>query len=856
MSTKIKSSNLDENLEISGTFTANNIVGVFEGNADTATALETPRTITIGSTGKTFDGSADVSWALSEIGVGTLGEQNANNAVITGGNINGTTIGASSASTGVFTSLTTPLVTNAGTLALSATGANIVTASTNGVERLRIDALGNALFNTTSTEPAGANVTGTAILQFGGAQMGRLNSITLDLNRDGSDGTILNFRKSATTVGSVSVAATAASYNTSGTSGLTGVDANTVAIRTNLSERMRITSAGNVGIGTSAPATRLEVRSDVGTTSMVQMTNASTASNAYSQFRAQGDTLGGMIVGIGGTGNAVNGGAFDGNFVYLSATPNAAGLNIVAEGSGRAIKFFTNGSAAGNERLRIDSAGNVGIGLTNPTNLLQVNGTIRASSNHQVHIPLPFFFLGAGGIIDEYLILTHRYVSGGAIPATGLFGQITGSRGSTNSGNSPGIQDIIVQSAFTSNTIRNFSFRGDSAFFTRVDVISVDGTQYLAARARTSGGQNDNGLYFSGMLVNNIGDNRILTRVRESDSDVTVLQTGVATVNSWDYSVDAVRATVNGTERLRINSAGNVGIGTSAPDANLDVLGALNPRVKISGGGTSTTGPNLHIRPASGGSGYIYWAESNVAERGILGFAAGSGDLVYRSQAANFATGTERLRITGAGNVGIGTSAPDQRFTISGVTTQQIKVEATEHGVDARFAASSFSTGSAFSGTFSNHPYTFITNNTERLRITSAGNVLIGSTFDTQNLRLRVIGRAQFAGKRYAHFTVGGNFSGRQIATIAPSFNGQSAGLKVEVLGANGGTFLAYYSFRNAGGNWLVTTSTLINNTNITVSVSGTTSVSVTISSTGQFTPTVSCEYTGNAVIGSDMSTS
>jgi hypothetical protein len=40
------------------------------------------------------------------------------------------------------TSLTTPLVTNAGTLALSATGANIVTASTNGAERLRITSAG------------------------------------------------------------------------------------------------------------------------------------------------------------------------------------------------------------------------------------------------------------------------------------------------------------------------------------------------------------------------------------------------------------------------------------------------------------------------------------------------------------------------------------------------------------------------------------------------------------------------------------------------------------------------------------------------------------------------------------------
>lgn len=43
-------------------------VGSLVGNADTATRLQTARTITIGNTSKSFDGSADVSWSLAEIG--------------------------------------------------------------------------------------------------------------------------------------------------------------------------------------------------------------------------------------------------------------------------------------------------------------------------------------------------------------------------------------------------------------------------------------------------------------------------------------------------------------------------------------------------------------------------------------------------------------------------------------------------------------------------------------------------------------------------------------------------------------------------------------------------------------------
>jgi hypothetical protein len=45
------------------------------GNAGTATALQTARTLTVGSTGKTFNGTANVAWTLAEIGV--------NNATLT-----------------------------------------------------------------------------------------------------------------------------------------------------------------------------------------------------------------------------------------------------------------------------------------------------------------------------------------------------------------------------------------------------------------------------------------------------------------------------------------------------------------------------------------------------------------------------------------------------------------------------------------------------------------------------------------------------------------------------------------------------------------------------------------------------
>ena len=43
-----------------------------DGNAATATALQTARTLTIGNTGKSFDGSGNVSWSLAEIGAQSI----------------------------------------------------------------------------------------------------------------------------------------------------------------------------------------------------------------------------------------------------------------------------------------------------------------------------------------------------------------------------------------------------------------------------------------------------------------------------------------------------------------------------------------------------------------------------------------------------------------------------------------------------------------------------------------------------------------------------------------------------------------------------------------------------------------
>lgn len=54
--------------DATGSFNAGIITATLVGNASTATAWQTARTITIGSTGKSVDGSGNASWSLAEIG--------------------------------------------------------------------------------------------------------------------------------------------------------------------------------------------------------------------------------------------------------------------------------------------------------------------------------------------------------------------------------------------------------------------------------------------------------------------------------------------------------------------------------------------------------------------------------------------------------------------------------------------------------------------------------------------------------------------------------------------------------------------------------------------------------------------
>jgi hypothetical protein len=109
-------------------------------------------------------------------------------------------------------------------------------------------------------------------------------------------------------------------------------------------------------------------------------------------------------------------------------------------------------------------------------------------------------------------------------------------------------------------------------------------------------------------------------------------------------------------ERMCINNAGNVGIGTTSPTNKLDIAGSLTV-------GTSKTGnTDIEIKNSSNSKTHYVFSDGTTGELGIESGA--SVGIKFNTSGAN-----TRMVIASTGNVGIGTTTPATKLDVSGVIT-------------------------------------------------------------------------------------------------------------------------------------------------------------------------------------------
>ncbi len=184
----------------------------------------------------------------------------------------------------------------------------------------------------------------------------------------------------------------------------------------------------------------------------------------------------------------------------------------------------------------------------------------------------------------------------------------------------------------------------------------------------------------------------------------------------------------NNTERMKIDTSGNVGIGTSSPAVKLDVAGEVR----------STSGTvQLFMEGVSGSGGYLGTRSNDF--------------LQFRTNNTNV------MNITAAGNVGIGTTSP----TFFGATYTTLEVKG-KSGTVGGYILASAADGSAvaqmasessvsYIGSRTNTPVAYTTNNAERMRITAGGEVYIAGTTDQGAYNLQVNGTGVWGAGAYVN---------------------------------------------------------------------------------------------------------
>jgi len=235
------------------------------------------------------------------------------------------------------------------------------------------------------------------------------------------------------------------------------------------------------------------------------------------------------------------------------------------------------------------------------------------------------------------------------------------------------------------------------------------------------------------------------------------------------------------TEKMRIDSSGNVGIGTSSP--------------------TSFGGTNLNIKaPSSSTYGSILLESGTYVWEVLVNQTSGVMAMGSRSNhALTFAVNdTERMRIDTSGNVGIGTSSPADKLVVDGYAAAKSGLKLAR-GDNAYLNVAKFWDGTLTPntgprgfllaiGNDSGNPLVFFTNDVERARIDSSGNVGIGTSSPAYKLEVTgtngIIGATGSAG--YGAFTATGSGTNSSYIFFRNATNGEQA----RITSQNGGTLI------------------------------------------------------------------
>jgi hypothetical protein len=569
---------------------------------------------------------------------------------------------------------------------------------------------GSAKLATTST---GIDVTGNMISD--GVGIGT-SSPSYPFHLSSSGDTV-----AAVTAGAASVAALNLGNSTNLADGGIRYDnsANALILRASNTERMRIDSSGNVGIGNTV---------------------ASSMNAGANQ----------LVVGSGSTGQGIT---------LYSSTSTAGSIHFADGTSGSEayrgqLVYNHNGDymamyTAATERLRIDSSGNVGIGESSPSGLLHLK---KASDTADIILE------SSGGSGREYLIGSRtdgslniydvtasaermRIDSSGNLVKVG--GVIKGERGTASAPAYSFSDDTDTGMFNIANADLGFAVGGSERM--RIDAsgnVGI-GTSSPAAKLHVSNGSS--GFEFS---PDGISDGTSYMQVYDR------------VANSYDnlrYYAREHYFHCDNFEKMRLDNAGNLLVGTTSTSASVAggrifstgrLVTSVNNeghyfRRNSSDGSIvdfAKDGTTVGSIGAKGGTAYLIGSSKGlrVSGSGLIPIttAGANSDATYDigDQAVRF----KDLYLSGTGyfgtSVGIGTSSPAYKTQISDSGDTVLSVTSGDSNSASLYLGDSVATRGRLTYNNANDSLAVYTDNNERMRIDASGNLLVGTSNSSQSV--------------------------------------------------------------------------------------------------------------------------